>query len=197
MHVSSCTLFLPLAFPVGLDISCHCFDPHQASVSFPVPLPQPDLRQAKGPKAALMEELGLWCICWKQWFLTMAVRGKERLHLPPPSCCFRKRALPGRCLGRWWLLAPASLPLPPSLNSPTSFPPPCSSPYLLPSLSRFLSPPLSLLLLPLPPSPSTSRQCKPLAEELEGHPRKYRKKRHLDEFQNTISLQFFIVLFLY
>lgn len=150
--------------------------------------------QAKGPKAALMVELGLWCICWKQWFLTMAVRGKERLHLPPPDSHLPPPTshLPPAAFGRGPCLAGVWVGDGYSSPPPFLFPPlPALSrfPYLLPSsllfslppfpllsflplptpFSSSLPPPLSLLLLPLPPSRSTSRQCKPLAEELEGH----------------------------
>lgn len=112
------------------------------------------------------------------------VRGKERPHLqlPPPSRLLLEEVFGcGVCC-----LDPPPLPLLPFpiLLLPLSSPPP--------------SPPPSTSLSPsLPPSPSTSRRCKPLAEKLEGHPRKCKKKRHLDISQNIISRLILTVLFLH
>lgn len=138
------------------------------------PLPQPDLHiTGQGPQSGSHGGIGSLMHLLKA---VVSDHGCQRegkappptsglpppsSHLPPPSCCFRKRALPGRCLGRGWLLFPTSLPLPPS-SCPLSIPLP--PPLLLALLPTSFPPPLfppsphSLLLLSpsssLPPPPS-------------------------------------------
>lgn len=166
MRVSSCTLFLPLAFLASLDIpvtpSIH---PRPLSPS-PAPLPQPDLLRiiGQGPQSSSQGGIGSLMHLLKAVVSDHGCQkeGKGSTshlpQLPPPSGCFWERALPGRCLGRWWLLFPSSLPLPPS-SCPLSIPLlPSSLPFsLLPfPLLSFL--PLSSLFsssLPPPLSPSS------------------------------------------
>lgn len=145
----------------------------------------------------------------------MAARGKERLHLPPPDSHLPPAAFGrGPCLAGVWVGDGYSSP-PPFLFLP--LPALSQFPYLLPSSLLFSLPPFPLLsFLPLPPpfSSSLPPPLSPSSSFPSLHPppplgnaslwlkswkvtRKYRKKRHFDVFQNTLSLQFFIVLFLY
>lgn len=154
MRVSSCTLFSPLAFLASLGIHCHSFNPPQASVSFPG-APPPARSECYRPRAPKQLWGGTGSLM--QWLkAVLSDRSCQREgKAPPPSCRFWKRALPGGCLGRWWLLFPP----------PFFFPLPALSqfPFLLLSSLGFALPPFPLLsFLPLPPSSPPSIPPPPL-----------------------------------